>query len=459
MKDKNFKRFNSNFSLYDGVKHKYVFSVFSIIGDDIYIPATVGVESIQSFFPEEEVSYNKITPKAEKIEYTMLHVPRNELQEKAIKFLTQITGKKSEKNLFLSLGTGEGKTYITINTISQIKKRPLIIVDTLELATQWKNEFLKHTNLTDSDIVVLSGQKTVNKEKANPTAKIYIGMHQTLGSMLTDDANSVNDLMKKLKIGVRVFDESHVEFGNICRINSLSNVQYTIYLTATPSRSNFNDNSLYGKVFKKIPYFNGKELSQANYHTVILYPMNTKPPLDVKLTIKTKYGFSINKWAAYVSSQAYEALLETVEEIFSKFSLLERKKKTAIILPTNDLVKKLKADLEFNHPGVSISAYIGEIKPEDRQEQLKKDILITNDKMFDKAIDVPDLECLINFVQLGSLVKTEQIIGRLRYKEGKSSILFDITDYGFDETIKQLKIRKRFYKKKAKKIIEIKKEN
>lgn len=91
-----------------------------------------------------------------------------------------------------------------------------------------------------------------------------------------------------------------------------------------------------------------------------------------------------------------------------------------------------------------------------------QNIILTNDKIFGKAIDVDKLEILINFVPVGSTVVTEQILGRLRHKEGLSSILIDVTDIGFTECVKQSKIRKRFYKKKesVKKIIEInKKEN
>ena len=77
--------------------------------------------------------------------------------------------------------------------------------------------------------------------------------------------------------------------------------------------------------------------------------------------------------------------------------------------------------------------------------------------MFDKAIDIPDLEILINVVDFGSLVKTEQMIGRLRYHEGKQSIYIDVVDNGFDECIAHSKIRKRFFKKHAKQIIEINK--
>ena len=125
------------------------------------------------------------------------------------------------------------------------------------------------------------------------------------------------------------------------------------------------------------------------------------------------------------------------------------------MLPTLELIKKLKDDLEENFK-VGVGTFIGEIKKEKRKDELNNPLVLTNDKIFDKGIDVPDLEILINCVPLGSLVKTEQIMGRLRDREGRLSILFDITYYGFDECIKQIKIRKRFYKKKAKQIIELK---
>ena len=109
------------------------------------------------------------------------------------------------------------------------------------------------------------------------------------------------------------------------------------------------------------------------------------------------------------------------------------------------------------HQGIDIGTFIGKVAKNKRTEELEHMFILTNDKIFDKAIDVKDLEILINFVPFGSLVKTEQIMGRLRDREGYSSILIDVTDFGFDECVRQSKLRKRFYKKHAKKIVEIKK--
>jgi superfamily II DNA or RNA helicase len=455
LKSQAYKNINYEYSLWDTVYRKYVFSAFTVIDSDLYFPASIGDKQIQKHFPNKEVVYNyKTTSKSSQVIYNMKYGPRDQLQKKSIEFLMKMKNDNFNRDRLLSLATGSGKTYVTINIISNYKKKPLIIVDTLELASQWQREFLKHTDLKPEDIIILSGSDSVEKEKKKQTGKIYIAIHRTLTNMLEDDYNSINLLMNRLKIGIRVFDEAHVNFKNVCMINSLSNVEYTIYLTATPSRSSYTDDHLYGKVLRRIPYFNGKDIIDNKYHTVVLFKMNSKPNLDEQLSVKTKYGFSSVKWASNLENSSYEIFLETVLDIFKQFKLEDRKKKIAIILPTINLIKKLKEDIETNIK-LSTGLFIGEVKPAEREEARKKDIILTNDKMFDKAIDISDLEILINFVPFGSPVKTEQIMGRLRYGENKSSILIDITDIGYDACVNQMKLRKRFYKKNAKKIIEI----
>ena len=128
--------------------YTYTMSAFTIIDNDLYFPSSVGVNQLTKHFPDKDVVYNyKTTTKSAPVSYVMKNKPRNELQTEAIKFLMKMKNDNYVRNRFLSLATGKGKTYVTINTISQFKKRPFIIVDTLELARQWKDQYLKHTNL------------------------------------------------------------------------------------------------------------------------------------------------------------------------------------------------------------------------------------------------------------------------------------------------------------------------
>lgn len=455
------KKLTYKFSLYDKLYRKYTFNAFFQEGNDIYIPSSVGLNEITQLFPKKEVVVNlNNVAKSKSVAYNMKCHPRDDLQKQSLDFLVKMKKDPETHSRFLSLPTGSGKTYVTINLISKLRKKAMVIVDAIDLATQWRREFLKHTDLQEDDILILSGQESIDKEILNPTKKVYIAVHRTLGNMMTNDVNSMNVLMNKLGIGIRVFDESHVEFGNICKINAFSNVEYTLYLTATPNRSNFNDDSLYAKVFGKIPFFNGKEMGSEKYHTVILVTMNSSPTFDEKLGIRTQYGFSQARWGSYMTSSGYETLFETLIEIFEKFKLVKRNKKTAIVLPTIDLIKKVKGELEQTFEGIDIGTFIGEVSKKKRDAELDKMFILTNEKIFGKGKDVKDLEIVINFVPVGSVVVTEQILGRLRNNEGKSAILFDVTDIGFDECVRQQKLRKRFYKKHktVKKIIEISKE-
>jgi hypothetical protein len=89
--------------------------------------------------------------------------------------------------------------------------------------------------------------------------------------------------------------------------------------------------------------------------------------------------------------------------LIDRLKLRERDLKVAIVLPTIELIKKLNHDLLKNYKDISLGTFIGEIKKEEeRKEALGKKFILTNDKMFDKAIDVPGLEVLINCVPFAS---------------------------------------------------------
>ena len=461
LESKEYEKFFKAFSIYDEIYHKYITNVITVIGNDIYVPATISIKSIQNYFKDKELIYNfATTAKTEEIKFVMKHRPRNELQLEAIEFLSKITKDKNIHQRFLSLATGSGKTFVSITMAGIIGLKTMILVDRQELAEQWNREFINHTNIDPNRIKILSGKDSIKDAiKNHKDYDIYIAMHRTLGMLLEEDSNSVNVLMNRLKIGFRIFDEAHLNMKNMCQINSLSNVEYTLYLTATPSRSGFRDETIYGRVFKLVPYYNGKnneEIEQpTRFRDVILYKFNTNPSTDVKAGCKTPKGFSSAKWARFIESDGYEAFIECLKNIFSNFKLIEKKKKVAIVLPTNDLISQAKKDFD-EHFNVETGIYTGKTKKEDKITERNKDIFFTTDKMFGVGLDKQDLEVLINFCPFSSAVKLEQMVGRIRYVQGKSHVVIDVTDVGFPSCKNQLRIRKKFYQQDAKSINEMK---
>ena len=449
---KSVDRLHKMLSAYDVVAHEYYLSVYQRFGDDIYLPGTIDLNLIKYLFPFKKVMYVK-DPEKEimPIAYSMRNQCRNDDQKGAVKFLYGIKD-DINRHRMLNLATGFGKTFVTIYTLSLLKMRSIIIVDTSELAFQWRSQFLKHSDLKEENIHIISGRDSLI-DAGNEKYKIYIAMHKTLNMLIGDDPNALNKLFTDLKVGVRVFDEAHTNFKNMCNILDISDVKYNIYLTATPDRSAIPEKKLYQFVFYKVPKFT--QLGFERYLNVLYGHIDSRPTIQSMIRTKTKYGFSIPIWANTMNDKRFKYLYGSIRKVIAKLDLIERNKKVAIMLPTINLITKVKENLIKDYPNISIGVFTGEVKKEDRRGELEKMFIITNDKIFDKGIDIPDLEILINYVPLQSEPKIKQIMGRIRNIPGLSHVYIDIADFGYPECRRQQSTRLTVYRKHANKVREL----
>ena len=185
----------------------------------------------------------------------------------------------------LCLGTGKGKTYCLIHYLSLVKKLAMVIVDQDHIIEQWFREIMTHTDLNEEDVYFISGSdsiKTLMEYEGELPFKMYIASHRTLAIYSKDDPSLIDQLMRRLKIGIKVFDEAHVEWKNICHLDFNSNVSETIYLTATPSRSNPSEDKVFQNIFFNVPKFGLETKYDENelYHKVIYVQYNTHPTAE-----------------------------------------------------------------------------------------------------------------------------------------------------------------------------------
>ena len=209
------------FSAFDKVAHKNYLETYVRFGNDVYIPGTIDPKLIQFIFPFKKLITHEDSYYIKHIEYNMKTDYRDDLQKNAANFLLSIKKDSEIPHRMLNLKTGSGKTFVSIKFISMMKMRSIIIVDTSELANQRKMQFMKHSDIKEDEIHILSGMDAV--ENANDDKyKIFIALHKTLNMMIAEDPNSLNILFKKLKIGIRIFDEAHTNFKNMCQILDVS---------------------------------------------------------------------------------------------------------------------------------------------------------------------------------------------------------------------------------------------
>ena len=287
-----------NLSVWDEPTHSYSWKNYFYNEEtkELLIPGGINKYKLYNLMKNEEFLSDTIKEDSYRTAtYKCTTDPRDEEQEKAIEFLLQ-----DEKQLMLCLNTGGGKTYCTINALSQMKKRSMVIVDKEKIMLQWKESFLKFTNLKEDDIYLISGRDSIEKimkNKKDCNIKVFIASHRTLSSYAEDDWSKLTDFFNKIKIGVKVYDEAHVEAKNIFKIDCYTNTFKTIYLTATPARSNPQEDKVFQYSIDTIPQYGLEKKFDDKYIIAYYVSYNTQPNSYQIAKCKTKRGFDINTFS------------------------------------------------------------------------------------------------------------------------------------------------------------------
>lgn len=100
----------------------------------------------------------------------------------------------------LSLSCGKGKTVIGLHAAAAVGMPTMIVVNTSDLAHQWKSRIMEHTNLREKDIGWIQGKKWDWEGKA-----ICIAMVQTLSSRVAEIPAELSR-----HFGVVIYDEVHI---------------------------------------------------------------------------------------------------------------------------------------------------------------------------------------------------------------------------------------------------------
>jgi Type III restriction enzyme, res subunit len=433
--------------------------------DKLIIPGGYNLDSLKAMFPNRKVVdvRKRVAFPARPCKFKVNGQPRDIRQQNALSFLEASTPYFSyaagRTQKLLCLETGGGKTFVAILYASKFNKVPIVIVDQETLITQWKNEFLKLTNLEEEDIGIVLGIDSIRKlTKNKATHKVYIASHRTLASYGKDNPWLIQRLFNKLGIGLKIFDEAHIEWKNIFTIDSVTDTEMTLYLTATPGRSNQLEDIIYQNMFEGIAQYGieHKYKEEKNYHKVVYVNYNTHPTTTQEINMSNRYGFNVNGWCDYILEEKYDQFVIMIQSLIDMVYNGKKDAKVAVVVHTLPMVTQVIESLQAIYPDKRIGDFSTNVKNKTaRMEELNADIIVTTDKSFDKAVNVMDLVGLINTVPMSSGIKIEQMIGRLRYVKGKPCLFFDTTDVGFKACKRQKKSRKEVLDLKAKSTFEM----
>lgn len=469
-KNGKYKEFKNKLSVWQKTKNGGNYITWTAYEEDednevLYIHKGIKLSQLMWYFPEHTLEYDTSGNPCKYMKLNLTVEPRSDIQRESIDYLLnkgEFVDYKNETQKFLCLKPGDGKTYCAINYVTQSKRIPIIVVDNDKILNQWKESFKKFTDIDDKEMFVISGSSTIKKlmKQTNNPYKVYLASHRTLDSYCDGNWNLLNDLFQKIGIGDKIFDEAHIEWRNIFYIDINTDVKNTIYLTATPARSNYAEQEVYSCLFDGVVTYGLTESRNEKYIRYIEYLWNSHPTDYEELNMSNAHGFDSNAYNDYLIKRKYDQYFKMLKKLLGDLWDKDPNQKIAIVVNCNNMIEKLYDDFSKSifvnsttkkAKKVKVGRFCGLVPKSSRDKELDNQLILTTLKGFGKGVDVDGLCIVINTVSASSTVIMEQLSGRLRYKEGVKKYFIQLTDNGFKQCRNHSKLRNRFMQKIAKK--------
>ncbi len=447
------------FSIYDMTYHKR-FPKGMIYDKEkkiLYLPRGIDLDFLSRVFSSDPVIDYDVDPYKSIGQINLKYKPRDETQSEAIRFMIS-SGKYSYNKhypmLCVNLNTGKGKTYCAIATTAFLQLRPIVITDSVGWLEQWKKFFIEYTDISADEIYLISGapsfMKLMNRDVSK--YKVILSTHSTLRSIGDSKGwETVSDFFKYCNIGIKFYDEAHLNFDNMFQIDCYSNTYLTYYLTATPGRSDMAENNIYRLYFKNVPsidLFNRNEDPHTKYAAIRFNSM----PSPVEATeCKNNYGLNRIKYTDYlIHNENFLKLLYILVD-----AAIRKPGKSLFYIGTNEAILEVQKWIYENFPELinQVGIYTSIIPSELKAEQLSKKIILTTTKSAGAAMDIKGLTETVNLAEpFKSRVLAQQTFGRTR---DVNTIYKDIVDDGFYYTRKFYEYKKPVFSKYATKCVEV----
>lgn len=452
-------RLENTFSIYDRVTHVSYLKGIDYAEQErkMLIPRGVDIYWVENLFNTRAVVDNKydeydiIDPVSIKV------LPRDDIQKEALRFilgLNEYSSLKNSNQKCLNLNTGKGKSYVSIYSCAYNRTRFIIITKSVGWLEQWRDYILEYTDIKANEIYFISGSSSINRLLSRDISKykVFLVTHSTVKSYGDNNGwDNITKLFKYLRVGMKIIDESHLNFDNVCKLDYYTNTYMTLYVTATPARSNEEENTIYNYYFKNVPsinLFDEENDPRTKYQS---FRYNTHPtPQDIT-NCKNQYGLDRNKYVSYViDKENFHYMLFILMDMIKKIH-----GKVLIYIGLNEAILYIYEWIQINFPEmVSLVGIYSSIIKENKQEQLNKKIILSTTKSCGAAVDISDLKWTIVLAEpFKSEVLARQSLGRTR---NRNTIYTEIVDDGFYYTKKYYYDKKPIFEKYATECTEVK---
>jgi hypothetical protein len=282
---------------------------------------------------------------------------------------------------------------------------------------------------------------------------VFIALHQSINSFIKrfegNSWNAITELFLKLRIGLKVIDETNMMFHNIVMIDTHTNVFKSIYLTATMKRSDKNENYVFQRCFQSVPKFDPVKLGYnvgKKHIRMVAIQYNSHPTLAEKMSCKRNGMFDIKKYADYLVNDD-PMFFEVLNDVVYKFAI-KNEFRTLILCAKISSCQIIADWLKEVFPEKKIGIFNSSIDPKEKERVKEEcDIIVSIIKSLGVGVNIPELITVINTEAFRFDGLGDQSSGRLRkWTEDTESWYIELINMGFDNIRSQYNERLELYK-------------
>lgn len=351
--------------------------------------------------------------------------PRDQRQADAIEYLVSST----DPHRGLSAQPGFGKTVCTGICFSRLSKRTIVCV--AGLVDQWKRSIFEFTELTEDDVYIIQGAVSLDKllQQIDKTIfpKIILASLGTLRAYATgDDAYEdyppFTELFDRLRVGIKVIDEAHLNFYLTLMIDLQTNAAINIALTATFDRGDPQVKRIFDSYYPHLMRF-GEDIID-RYVDVYSYSYSLGGGISSRAYL-TPNGYNHSKLEEYLIRRTPRFLKRIYEKVYLPIIFgyyVNRRRfpgeKLLILFSTKVMCEWMQAKLTEDLPtqeNFNICVYTYKT---DDSVLTDADIIISTLGSAGTGRDLKNLITVLMTIATGSDTTNRQTLGRLRKLSG-----------------------------------------
>lgn len=351
--------------------------------------------------------------------------PGTKIRDYQEKSLGKMFGNGRARSGIIVLPCGAGKTLVGITAACTIRKGIIVLCTSSMSVVQWRNEFLKWSNISPNDIAIFTSD---HKEKFSGKTGIIVSTY----SMVTQtrsrsyDAQKMMDFLTGREWGLMILDEVHVVPASIFRKVTHSIATHSkLGLTATLLREDDKITDLNFLIGPKLYEANWMELSEQG-HIARVQCAEVWCPMTTEFYQEYLRESSRKRALLYIMNprkfQACQFLIDYHEKRGDKI----------IVFSDNVYALEkyaLKLQKAYIYGGTPQSERLRILENFQHNEQVNTIFL---SKIGDTSLDLPEATCLIQISShYGSRRQEAQRLGRIlrakrRNDEGFNAFFYSL---------------------------------